>query len=272
MLISAQELLNTLNTNDHSLKIFDCRFDLNQPNAGEEAFLQGHIPNAHYINLEKDLAGPKNRLQGRHPLPTPQAWQATCESLFIQHDTRIIIYDGLDNSFSSRLWWMLHTIGYDRVQLLDGGLAAWLKIQGPLESGPSTVRPAIQRQALPETPFNQLVQMTQIKENLHSSKHTILDARAKERFHGDIPGALNRPYKLNLTHTGQFKTQEVLRDEFLALGISPRDLIHQCGSGVTACHNLFAMEYAGLKGSQLYAGSWSEWCQYPDNPVALGPE
>lgn len=282
MLISAQELLNTLNTNEHSLKIFDCRFDLNQPHAGEQAFLQGHIPNAYYIHLEKDLAGPKNRLLGRHPLPTPQAWQATCESLVLKKETHIIIYDDLDNSFSSRLWWMLHATGYDRVQLLDGGLTAWLKIQGRLESGPSLVRPAIQRKALPGIPFNQLVQITQIKENLLSSRHTILDARAKERYQGDIepldpvaghiPGALNRPYKLNLTPTGQFKTQEVLRDEFLALGISPRELIHQCGSGVTACHNLFAMEYAGLKGSQLYAGSWSEWCQYPDNPVALGPE
>ena len=126
MLISAQELLNTLNTNDHSLKIFDCRFDLNQPHAGEQAFSQGHIPNAHYIHLEKDLAGPKNRLLGRHPLPTPQAWQATCESLFIQNNTRIIVYDDLDNSFSSRLWWMLHATGYDRIQLLDGGLAAWV--------------------------------------------------------------------------------------------------------------------------------------------------
>ncbi len=273
-LITANQLEKLLAVEDNAL-ICDCRYDLNQPAAGRESYNSGHIPGAIYIDLEKDLSDPKTGTNGRHPLPKPEHWAKTRQRLGIAPQLHIVAYDNQGAMFASRLWWMLRAIGHKKMQVLDGGLDSWkcqlsTAIQNPIP---------LEQQPIP-LEYQGLVLGDEVLNNITSQRRKVIDARSSDRFHGQnetldpvgghIPGALNRFFKDNLD-AGQFKSPEILRQELSTLlgNTLASDVIHQCGSGVTACHNLLAMEYAGLSGSKLYAGSWSEWCADPKRPVKI---
>jgi thiosulfate/3-mercaptopyruvate sulfurtransferase len=276
ILISVQELQTSLQNQLNHIVLFDCRFDLSQPHLGHQQFLDGHIPGAIYVDLEKDLSGPKNPLSGRHPLPSSAEWANTRARLGISENTKVILYDLQENTYSARMWWMLKAIGHQSIHILDGGFKEWLQLGGMIESGPSSKANSLHK--LPIVEYKGLIHMSDVQHNITNPCFQIMDARAQERFRGEIepldpiaghiPGAINRPYKHNLNNKNLFKTKSELVNEFSNIGYAANQVVHQCGSGVTACHNLLAMELAGFKGSLLYAGSWSEWCNHPQNPVA----
>ena len=273
-LISANQLEEVINNGENVL-LCDCRFDLVDPLIGKKSYEESHIPGAIYVDLDKDLSGAKNGSNGRHPLPSPEAWAQTKARLGISPNTLVVAYDKQGSVYASRLWWMLKSTGHANVQVLDGGLDAW---NGPMGTIPRVPTPC--SQAIGVMPYAGLVLVDEVVSNLQTQKNKIIDARAEDRFHGQnetldpvgghIPSAMNRFFKNNLNATA-FKTPEQLFKEFSEfLGpIKASKVIHQCGSGVTACHNLLAMELAGFKGSRLYAGSWSEWCSDPTRPVEL---
>ncbi len=269
-LISATELAALLAQAGTDVLVLDCRFSLAAPAAGQQAHAQGHVPGAVYANLDTDLSGPKTGLNGRHPLPTPEAFLATLRRWGLQDNTEVIAYDDAGGMFAARAWWMLRWMGHPLVRVLDGGWAAW-QAQGGAVSTDAPLRAPSHLQLSPLD--EHLSRIDFVQTNLgNRSAMQLVDARAPDRFRGEnetmdpvgghIPGAINRFFQLNLGADGRFKPAQVLRDEFTALlGSQPVDtVVHQCGSGVTACHNLLAMTHAGLEGSRLYAGSWSEWC------------
>lgn len=271
-LITANQLEEAINSGENVL-LCDCRFDLADPSAGKKAYKENHIPGAIYVNLDTDLSGEKTGQNGRHPLPTPHAWANTKSRLGISPNTLVVAYDKQGSMYASRLWWMLKATGHANVQVLDGGLDAW---NGPMGTIPRQPTPTAQ--AIEPRPYVGLVMTENVLSNLESKQCVVIDARANDRFHGQnetmdpasghIPGAINHCFKDNLSATA-FKPPATLYHDFVDLLGSRKasDVIHQCGSGVTACHNLLAMEVAGLKGSRLYAGSWSEWCADPTRPI-----
>jgi thiosulfate/3-mercaptopyruvate sulfurtransferase len=273
-LITANQLEEIINSGENVL-LCDCRFDLVDPQVGRKAYLEGHIPGSLYIDLDQDLSGKKTGQNGRHPLPTPEDWAQTKSRLGIDSKTLVIAYDNQGSVYASRLWWMLKATGHAKVQVLDGGLDVW---NGPI--GTMARQPTPTSTPVPTMPYVGLVLADGVLENLQSKKSVIVDARANDRFHGQnetldpigghIPEAINYCFRENLSGK-LFKAPEQLFKDFHDLLGSTKasEVIHQCGSGVTACHNLLAMEIAGLKGSRLYAGSWSEWCADPSRPVAL---
>jgi len=273
-LISANQLEEIINSGEDVL-LCDCRFDLANTTAGRKAYEEGHIPGAIYIDLDQDLSGEKTGKNGRHPLPTPAEWAQTKARLGMDQNSLVVAYDKQGSIYASRLWWMLKATGHANVRVLDGGLDAW---NGPIGTVPR--KPTPTSQIIEAMPYAGLVSVDAVVENLQTKKSVVMDARANDRFHGQnetldpvgghIPGALNHFFKDNLSAT-LFKTPEQLYKEFVDfLGpIKASDVIHQCGSGVTACHNLLAMEIAGFKGSRLYAGSWSEWCADPARPIQI---
>ena len=265
------------------LLLCDCSFDLADPGAGARAYQQRHLPGALYLGLDADLSAPRtgsNAGRGRHPLPTREAFVDRLAGLGFHDDLALVAYDSAGGVYAARLWWMLRWVGHAAVQVLDGGLAAWDAAGGALQAGPVptrqpgrlTLRPALV----------QALDFDQVLAGLGRSPRLIVDARAPDRFRGEnetldpvgghIPGAVNRCFRDNLGVDGHFKPAETLRAEWQALmaGRQPADLVQQCGSGVTACHNLLALDAAGLGGAALYPGSWSEWCAQPGAPVAVG--
>jgi thiosulfate/3-mercaptopyruvate sulfurtransferase len=279
-LISAEALLHLLTAGPVPV-ILDTSFELGSLSAGETAFLAGHLPGALYAHLADDLSGPLSaegpQVGGRHPLPTREHFALTVGRWGIRPQTPVVIYDNQGASYAGRAWWMLRWLGHTQVAVLDGGLAAWIALGGGLESGPGT-----QAGAAPAYPLDVPAMPTVDAQALLSrpGDFCVLDARAGERFRGEvepldpqaghIPGARNRFFKDNLVPDGRFRPADELREVFLALGQDPSRIVHQCGSGVTACHNLLAMEIAGLPGASLYPGSWSEWCADPRKPIARG--
>ncbi len=273
-LITANQLKELINSGANIL-ICDCRFELSQPDAGRKAYQTSHISGSIYVDLDKNLSGTKTGKNGRHPLPSPDVWAQTRQSLGIAPDIHVVAYDNHGTGYASRLWWMLRATGQTSVQVLNGGLEAW---NGPTDSIARTAVPLTQK--IEPRQYASLVIANAILENIASKNKTVIDARASDRYHGQnetldpvgghIPGALNRFYQDNLA-AGQFKSPDELHKEFVALlgNVMPSDVIHQCGSGVTGCHNLLAMECAGLSGSRLYAGSWSEWCSDSSRPIEL---
>jgi thiosulfate/3-mercaptopyruvate sulfurtransferase len=271
-LITANQLEEIINSGENVL-LCDCRFDLTDPLAGKKAYEESHIPGAIYVDLDHDLSGKKTGSNGRHPLPPPEAWAQTKTRLGISPNTLVVAYDKQGSVYASRLWWMLKATGHAKAQVLDGGLDAW---NGPMGTVPLKPTPA--SQAIEARPYVGLVLINEVVNNLQAQKNTVIDARANDRFHGQnetldpigghIPGAINHFFKDNLSATA-FKPAEQLFKDFVELlgSKKPSEVIHQCGSGVTACHNLLAMEVAGLKGSRLYAGSWSEWCADASRPI-----
>jgi thiosulfate/3-mercaptopyruvate sulfurtransferase len=260
--------------------IVDTSFDLADANAGEASWREGHLPGSFYLHLDRDLSAVKTGSNGRHPLPDRNAFAITLARCGITPTTQVVVLDRQGGTFAPRLWWMLRWMGHAEVAMLDGGLAAWTAAGGALTAEATPAAPAT-----PTYPERASLTRTTSATELQAAlgRVTLLDARAGERFRGDvepldraaghIPGALNRFFKDNLdAATGRFKPGAQLRAEFTALigagGVA--DAVHQCGSGVTACHNLLAMEHAGLAGSALYPGSWSEWSSDPSRPVAQG--
>lgn len=275
-LVSAEETAAHLN--DPQWIICDCRHDLANHSAGYRAYRSGHIPGARFLHLDADLSGPKTGLTGRHPLPHPATFCLRLGALGIANDTQVVTYDDTGGAYAARLWWMLRWVGHTRVAVLDGGWQAWIRAGLPVTVEQPVVAPTnfdgrLQQMA---------VDSAQLLTNLQNPTALVLDARSSDRFVGEhepldpvaghIPGAVNRFFKLNLDADGRFKAPGVLKQEFSAVldGHGPDAIVHQCGSGVTACHNLLAMEIAGLHGSRLYPGSWSEWVSDRRRPVATG--
>ncbi len=256
-------------------RVFDCRHDLAKPDLGEQQYGEGHIPGALFAHLDRDLSGRKTGTNGRHPLPEPQDFEKWLETTGLTPKDQVVCYDAGPGSMAARLWWMLRWIGHDKVAVLDGGYAKWTK-----EGRPVTVDVPL------FTPLNypiklrrdSSVNLSTLENDLR--KFFLLDARAPARYRGEqepidpvaghIPGASNRFNADNLTPDGTFKAPEALKSQFLEVlnGRAPSDVVHYCGSGVAACHNLLAMEVAGLPGGKLYAGSWSEWSADPKRPIA----
>ncbi|MBS0375605.1 MAG: sulfurtransferase [Proteobacteria bacterium] len=261
-------------------RIVDCRFDLGDPDAGAALYRRGHVPGAVYAHLDADLSGPRAPWTGRHPLPEPEAFAATLGRLGIGPDTPVVAYDDSGGIYAARLWWLLRWVGHDAVAVLDGGLAAWRAAGQTLAIGPVSVEPATFR-ARPDE--SRHVSADELAGLLARGECLLLDARSAERFEGrvepldpragHVPGALNHHYASNLGSDGRFLPAATLRSRFEAVlgGRAPRAVVSMCGSGVTACHTLLALELAGLPGARLYAGSWSEWCRDAARPVATGP-
>jgi thiosulfate/3-mercaptopyruvate sulfurtransferase len=273
-LISATELAQHLN--DPQWAIFDCRHDLMTPGAGARAYAESHIPGARFADTDADLAGPKNGKNGRHPLPDARAFMQWLGQNGVDSSKQVVAYDNVGSASAARLWWMLRWLGHEPVAVLDGGWEGWIKAAQPVTADVAT--PVAAR--FSGTPQSTWVGAGDVVRNLGTQEMVLVDARAPERYKGltepidpvagHIPGALNRLYKDNLGPDGRFKAADQLRQEFGALlrGTAPDRIVHQCGSGVSACHNLLAMEVAGMRGSRLYPGSWSEWVADPTRPVA----
>ncbi len=273
-LISANQLEEIINSGENVL-LCDCRFDLVDPFIGKKSYEESHIPGAIYVDLDHDMSGPKTGKNGRHPLPSPEAWAQTKTRLGINPNTLVVAYDKQGSVYASRLWWMLKATGHANVQVLDGGLDAW---NGPMGTVPRLPTPLTQ--AIEPRPYVGLVLVDEVVGNLQAQKNTVIDARANDRFHGQnetldpigghIPNAVNHFFKNNLSGAAFKPAEQLFKDYVQLLGATkPSEVIHQCGSGVTACHNLLAMEIAGLKGSRVYAGSWSEWCADSSRPIEL---
>lgn len=258
-------------------RVFDCRHDLANPKLGEQQYRDGHIPGALFAHLDRDLSGRKTGANGRHPLPDPQDFEKWLEKTGLTPQDQAVCYDGGPGAMAARLWWMLRWVGHEKVAVLDGGFAKWTKEGRPVTGD------------VPHfTPFNYpmtlradaAVDVQSIEKNL--GKSFLLDARAPARYRGEqepidpvagrIPGAKNRSNADNVSPDGTFKDGETLRADFLRAlgGRSPSEVIHYCGSGVAACHNLLAMDIAGLRGGKLYAGSWSEWSADSARPTERG--
>lgn len=278
-LISASELAPRID--DPKWIVVDCRHDLLNLAAGREGYAAGHLPNAVFADIETVLSGAKRGadglFRGRHPLPEKQALAQALRGFGIDDDTQVVAYDAHGGMFAARLWWLLRWLGHEAVAVLDGGMAAWQAAGRPL-TGEVPVKPG--GSFTVRAPFVPTVTVGEVMENLERGEKIVIDARAADRFRGEnetidpvgghIPGAKNRFFKDNLQADGRFKDAAQLRAEFGALLGDPKQAIMQCGSGVTACHNLLALEVAGMPGAALYPGSWSEWVGDGSRPVAKG--
>lgn len=257
-------------------RVFDCRYDLAKPGLGEQQYHEAHIPGALYAHLERDLSGQKTGKNGRHPLPEPTAFIAWLGRQGLKPTDQVVCYDAGGGAMAAaRLWWMLRWIGHETVAVLDGGLAKWRAEGRPVTTEVPSFKASTYsaRHPLPTV----AVDVSEVEK--HGRRKLLLDARAPERYRGEkepidpvaghIPGARNRYNVENLTADGTFKDAAMLRRDFLQVleDRPPWEVVHYCGSGVSACHNLLAMEVAGLTGGKLYAGSWSEWSSDPKRPI-----
>jgi len=275
-LLSCSELAAHLG--DPGWLVLDCRNELVDPEAGRRAYADGHIPGAHHVHLEETLSGPITGRTGRHPLPEAEDFAERVRGLGLTTGMQVVAYDAMGGVMASRLWWMLRWLNHASVAVLDGGWTAWLEAGQPV----STETPSSSRGDFHGVPQAVTVNAEFLQRHLGDPGVVLVDARAADRFRGEnetldpigghIPGARNRPYSENLTAQGTFKAPEQLRQELerLLAGTASARTVHQCGSGVSACHNALAMEIAGLTGSRLYPGSWSEWCADPARPIARG--
>ena len=273
-LVSAAELAAHLD--DPAWLIFDCRHDLADTAVGRRAYAQSHIPGARFVHLDEDLSGPKTGRNGRHPLPDPRQFCTRLAALGMRNDRQVVAYDASGGCYAVRLWWMLRWVGHMEVAVLDGGWDAWHQAGAAVTAQLPVVQPA----AFSGSARDVAVDTRFMLDGLGQPHNIVIDSRSADRFRGEnetldpvaghIPGALNRFFKNNLAGDGRFKAAADLRAEYAQLlgAASPRQVVHLCGSGVTACHNLLAMEIAGFTGSKLYPGSWSEWCSDPQRPVA----
>ena len=287
-LITAEQLIQLQQANV-PLRVFDCSCDLTRNEAGGEMFAQSRIAGAVFADLDRTLSAKGDRQLtgaqsgGRHPLPPRESVAQWLRDVGFMQGMQAVAYDRQGSSFCGRLWWMLKWLGHDAVAVLDGGLNAWTAAGGATESGATPPRTEAQAgDFVLGEPLVQLLQAGQVHQSLGRPTQTIVDARANPRFKGEvepldpvaghIPGALNRPFSLNLDADGKFKPASQLRQEFEALlgTRSAATVVHHCGSGVTAVPNILAMQIAGLGPTALFAGSWSEWCSDPDRPVARG--
>jgi len=261
--------------NDEKTVVVDCRFLLNNPEAGESAYRQDHIPGAFYFHLERDLSGEKAEHGGRHPLPPVDRLAALFSRVGIDESVTVIAYDDQEMSMAGRLWWLLRYLGHERVAVLDGGYAAWKRAGYPVTA---ELPAAVPRTFVPRVQAHMLADVNGVRER--GADTVLLDSRAIERYRGEqetidpvaghIPGALPFFYKDNLTADKTMKDAESLKARVAPF--AGKEIIVYCGSGVTACTNLLALHVAGRPDAKLYAGSWSDWITYPENPIATGDE
>ncbi len=275
-LISTVELAGCLSAPDWL--VADCRFELGKPGAGRDAWHAGHIPGAIYVDLEHDLSVPVTSASGRHPLPDPADFAQTLSRLGIGNDTQVVCYDAGPGAFAARLWWMLRWVGHDAVAVLDGGFAAWTAEGRPVSTDTPARAPAHFR---PQTRLDWVLGTDNVERALARGE-TLVDVRAADRFAGKaepidavaghVPGAVNLPFLDNLDDSGRFRDPAALAELWRSrTGAKPGEPpICMCGSGVTACQGLLALEAAGISGARLYEGSWSEWIRDPSRPVARG--
>jgi thiosulfate/3-mercaptopyruvate sulfurtransferase len=275
-LIEADELLRLAAAQD--IRILDCRHELAKPLWGAAAYAQGHIPGAVFASLDQDLSSPIRPGTGRHPLPSPGDFAATLGRWGITAGIRVIAYDHGPGAWAARLWWMLRAVGHGAVQVLNGGLPAWLAAGGTVDA----VVPKIPPARVPAREFTGVATTAVVQAQLAANAITLVDARGADRFAGQnetvdpvaghVPGAINHPFTGNLDASMRFLPPDELArrwEKELQLARA-RPLVAMCGSGVTACHNLLALELAGYGGARLYAGSYSEWIADPARPVATG--
>lgn len=275
-LIDVAELASLLGS--PQLLVLDCRFDLFNPAVGREAYAAGHIPGAVFAPMEHDLAAPRRPGTGRHPLPAPGEFAAALGRWGFTDDSRVVAYDQGSSAWAARLWWMLRARGHSRVQVLDGGWAAWLAAGGDVDTSVPRVTPT----QVPARGFAGALDSAQVAAELAQGRIAVVDARAADRFAGrnetidpvagHVPGALNHPFTANLGEDQRWLPPAELRRRWAphlerAAG---RTMVAMCGSGITACHNLLALELAGVRDTRLFAGSWSEWITDPSRPVATG--
>lgn len=277
-IVSTEELARHLD--DPAWAIVDCRYDLNNETWGHEQYRVSHISGAVYASLGHDLAGPKDGRSGRHPLPGHEAMTATFGRLGIGPGVQVVAYDQDTGMYASRLWWMLRYMGHDAVAVLDGGFRKWTQEQRPTRTGEEGRTPA-PFAARPRAAMR--VTANQVWAKLGDPEVVLVDARGPTRFEGveepldrvagHIPGARNHYYQWNLAPDGTLLPVEALREKLARVlnGRPAGEVVMYCGSGVSACHNLLAMEHAGLTGARLYPGSWSEWSADPERPVETGP-
>lgn len=275
-LVSTEELAH-----HPAWRVFDCRHDLGNPALGEQQYAHGHIPGALFAHLDRDLSAAKTGSNGRHPLPAVEVVAEWLGKQGVARDDFVVAYDSGNGTMAARLWWTLRWIGHDAVAVLDGGFAKWLEQKRALSTDATAFAPTAYA-AQPQAP--QAVDVSFVERHLGADSLLLLDARAAARFRGEaepidpvagrIPGSRNRFCGENLTADGRFKSAEALRREFgVLLGSrEPGAIVHYCGSGVAACHNALAMEIAGLPGSRVYVGSWSEWIADPARPRAKGAD
>jgi thiosulfate/3-mercaptopyruvate sulfurtransferase len=262
--------------NDPSWVVIDCRFDLTNPAKGEELYRAGHIPGARYAHLDRQLSGEKTGTNGRHPLPEPEALIKTFGDLGIAPHCQVIAYDADNGMYAARLWWMLRWMGHDSVAVLDGGLARWQQDGHKLRSGVETT-PAVTFKGSPRPGWR--LTADEIAAGLGKPGRLLVDARSNERFRGigetldkvggHIPGATNYFFGQNLAEDKSFKPVNELKKQWAEVlrGEDPKNVVMYCGSGVTACHNLLALEHAGIQGAKIFPGSWSEWSADPSRPI-----
>ena len=268
-----------MHVDDPAFAIIDCRYKLDDANWGEREYASAHIPGAVFADLGRDLAGPKSGTNGRHPLPDARTLAQTFSRLGITSGVQVVAYDQGNSMFASRLWWMLRWLGHDAAAVLDGGLAKWVAEGRPTSAGAET-RQAREFRGAPRSAM--AVSADEVASHLGTPEWRLVDARAPERYRGEtepidktpghIPGAANHFYQWNVDEQGLFHTPEQLRARLQeSLGdVRPDQIVCYCGSGVTACHNLLALEHAGMKGAKLYPGSWSEWSSDAARPVEHG--
>jgi len=275
-LVDTQTLAGHLD--DPNWVVLDCRHDLARPEWGAAEYRASHIPGARFMHVDADLSGPLNGRNGRHPLPDPETFASKLGAAGVGQDTQVAAYDAQGGVYAARAWWMLRWLGHDAVAVLDGGYGKWLqegrpKTDAPPHVVPKRFVPVVRRPA---------VDAAFVASHLRDPALMLVDARAPDRYRGEnevldpvaghVPGAVNRWFKDNLDSSGTFKPAVQLATEWHAVlgDLSSPQIVHMCGSGITACHNLLAMEIAGLAGSRLYAGSWSEWCADPARPYLTG--
>lgn len=275
LLVTTEELQQHLD--DPKWVVFDARHDLMKVEKGRQSYAESHVPGAYFAHTDEDLSGKKTGKNGRHPLPDIDTFAAKMNQCGVGPGVQVVVYDDLGGNFAVRLWWLLTWLGHDEVALLDGGWPAWEKEGRPVTKDVPAPR---EGHFVPRPHLGDVVDIHFVDRFREDPSIKLIDARAAERFEGrnetidpvagHIPGAINRFWQKNLTPAGLFKKPDQLRAEYtLLLGsTAPEQAVHMCGSGVTSCHNMFAMKLAGLPIGRLYAGSWSEWCADPARPVA----
>lgn len=276
-IVSAYQLAQHLD--DPDWIVFDCRFTLTNAGAGFLAYQHGHIPGARYAHLDHDMSSPVTPSSGRHPLPDVKLFSEKLSRWGVDSSKQVVVYDDSFGSMAVRMWWLLRWLGHDNVALLDGNWPIWVKQKLPVTTALPKITPA---NFVAHVRNELLVDTVEVDFARRERCSVLIDARPEQRFAGErepldkvaghIPGAINWVYEENLDFDGTYLPAEELKEAYLKLmhGLKPQQVIHTCGSGVTACHNMLAMEIAGLTGSKLYAGSWSEWITDPARPVATG--
>jgi thiosulfate/3-mercaptopyruvate sulfurtransferase len=276
--ISAEAVAAALD--DPRLRLFDCRFDLSRPSAGRELYAAGHLPGAQYADLNRDLSAPVTAASGRHPLPSPAAFAATLRDWGLDRDSRVVAYDDASGADAARLWWMLRWLGHTETCVLDGGYARWMTLGLPVTPElPKRARPGnFEAHVQPEM----TVDAAEVLAGTASGKARVLDARGAERFRGDVepidsvaghvPGARSQPFTTTVGADGRTLDRDTLRRVLDPAVAGAGDVVAMCGSGVTACRLLLALEHAGVDGAKLYPGSWREWIRDPRRPIATGTD